>query len=336
MAQEAETSLAICLELIHQCLGYSVNGTDSPPIFSSRLTGFQLRGPADLSALERVKKWPGNAVFYQGTWREAESNPGDWDWRTWQVGLERAKKARCRIVCGPLFRLEREDLPDWLYLWDDDYDTLQSYLISYIRTAVEQLQRWVNVWYVTAGTNVDCELHLDEEQRLRLTLAALETLRQVDGQTPTIVGIKQPWGEYLGRSTIDLSPLQFADIIVRSGLGVSGFALEMNWDCDAGRTLPRDLLELTRLVEKWSHFGLPLVIVLSTPTPLKLDDSTSLWQRNLLDVLGILQQKPAIQGIIWNELRDRPNWHAGLLQAQGQAKDVWKLLHQTWNRPEEG
>ena len=153
-AREAETSLTICLDLIHQCLGVSSRASASPHIFSSRLTGFQLRGPRELAALERVAKWPGNAIFYQASWREAEVNPGEWDWQAWQVGLERAKKARRRVVCGPLFRLERQDLPDWLYLWDDDFDTLQSYLVSYIRAAVEQLQRLVNVWYVTAGTNV--------------------------------------------------------------------------------------------------------------------------------------------------------------------------------------
>jgi hypothetical protein len=330
-AREADLSLALCLDLIHRCLGNPSQSTTASPVFSSRLTGFQVRGPRDLAALEGIKKWPGNAIFYQGSWREAEGNPGDWDWRTWQAGLDRAKKARRRVVCGPLFRLERTELPDWLYLWDDDFDTLQSYLVSYIRAAVGQLQRLVHVWYVAAGTNVDSELHLSEEHRLRLTLAALEALRQNDAQTPALIGVKQPWGEYLGRTSADLSPLQFADIVVRSGLGVSGFALEMNWACDAGRTLPRDLLELNRLLEKWSHFGLPLVMILSMPTPTQLDGATRVLRRDLQDVLGLLQQKPAVQGIIWNELVDQPAWTAGLLEVQGKPKEIWHLLRQTWN-----
>jgi hypothetical protein len=195
-ASEAEMSLAICLDLIHQCLGQKLRSTTAPAMFSSRLTGFQVRGSQELALLERTSKWPGNAVFFQSSWRESELNPGHWSWRSWQTGLARIKSARRRVVCGPLFRLERHDLPDWLYLWDDDFDTLQSYVCSYIRAAVEQLQRYVNVWYVTAGTNTASELHLGEEQRLRLTLSAVETLRRLDAQTPALVGIKQPWGEY--------------------------------------------------------------------------------------------------------------------------------------------
>jgi hypothetical protein len=294
------------------------------------LTGFQVRGRDDLQALERTKEWPGNAMFYQGAWRQVELNPGEWDWKDAQAGLERAKKARRRIVGGPLFRLERHELPDWLYLWEDDFDALRSYLCAYIRAAVERLQRWVNVWFVTSGTNADCELHLDEEQRLRLTLAALETLRHVDSQTPAVVGIKQPWGEYLGRSTADLSPLQFADIIVRSGLSISGFVLEMDFACEAGRTLPRDLLEINRLVEQWTHLGLPLVITLALPTPAETSPGDSPTRRYVQDVLRLLQQKPSVQGIIWGELMDRPDWPAGLLDAQGGPKPIWRSLRELW------
>jgi hypothetical protein len=333
-ACEAETSLAICLDLISQCLGHKTRAAAAAsPAFSSRLTGFQVRGGAELAQVDRLTPWPGNAVFYQSSWRQAEPNPGQWDWQDWQRGLARVRAARRRVVCGPLFRLEREDLPDWLYLWDDDFDTLQGYLCNYVRIAVEQLQRHVNVWYVTAGTNVDAELHLGEEQRLRLTLSAVESLRHADAQTPAIVGIKQPWGEYLGRSSADLSPLQFADILVRSDLGVSGFALEMQLDSDAGRTLPRDLLELNRLVDLWSQFGLPLVVVVSLPMLAADQQVTALPLRRLQELVTLLQYKPAVQGIIWGELLDRSDWPAGLLQAGGKPKSLWRRVHELWQRP---
>jgi hypothetical protein len=329
-AREADMSLAIGLDLIRRCLTENPRMPTTPPVFSSRLTGFQVRGQEQLAALEHVSHWPGNAMFYQGYWRQVELNPNEWNWRDAQAGLERAKKARRRIVGGPLFRLERNELPDWLYLWEDDFDALQSYLCAYIRAAVERLHRWVNVWFVTSGTNVGGELHLDEEQRLRLTLAALETLRQVDAQTPALVGIKQPWGEYLGRSTADLSPLQFADIIVRSGLNVSGFVLELDIACDAGRTLPRDLLELNRLVEQWSHLGLPLVFTLALSTTPQDGETESAQRRYAQDVLRLLHQKSSVQGIIWGELLDRPDWQAGLLQANGKRKAIWSLLRDQW------
>jgi hypothetical protein len=302
-------------------------------MFSSRLTGFQVRGAEELAMLERTTRWPGNAVFFQSSWREAELNPGQWNWQSWLAGLARIRTARRRVVCGPLFRLERQDLPDWLYLWDDDFDPLQSYLCTYIRTAVEQLQKHVHVWYVAAGTNADSELHLGEEQRLRLTLAALETLRQTDKQTPALIGIKQPWGEYLGRTSADLAPLQFADILIRSGLGVSGLALEVRLACEPGKTLTRDLLEFDRLLEQWAQLGLPLVVVLALATPARFQDGGAGVLQYLQDVVALLQGKSAVQGIIWGELRDQPQWPAGLLQASGETKAVWRLAHDLWHTP---
>ncbi len=224
-------------------------------------------------------------------------------------------------------------MPDWLYLWDDDFEALRSYVTSYVHAAVRTLKQDVHLWYLTAGTNIESELHLGEEHRLRLTLSALEVLRQADPQTPVLVGIRQPWGDYLGHTALDLSPWQFADIVVRSRLGVSGFVLEMNFACAPDRTMPRDLLELNRLLDRWSTFGLPLVVVLSFPTNGNAARQ-KLLVRNMRDIANVLQQKPNVQGIVWGQVSDRPGWPAGMFHAGGKVKPMWRLLTEIWRPPE--
>jgi len=331
-AVAAETALAICLQTIPICLA----AQRSPPnqsAYCSRLTGFQVVRPQQLERLNRVAKLPGNATFYNNCWREVEANPGEYDWQCWDRDLKRIRRARRRVVAGPLFRLTRQELPDWLYLWDDDFDALQSYLIAYVHAATQRLHADVNLWYVTAGTNIETELHLGEEQRLRLTLAALETLRSVDTQTPAIVGIRQPWGEYLGHTALDLSPWQFADIIVRAGIGVSGFALEMNLGCETGYTMPRDLLELNRLVDQWSALGLPLVVILSAPVPVISAKSAATQVSSVREFIELLQHKPAIQGIIWSQVDDAKERPAGVLTAEAKPKPILAELTRLWSPP---
>ena len=176
-------------------------------------------------------------------------------------------------------------------------------------------------------------MNLSEEQRLKLTLIVLEALRQQDDQTPVLVGVKQPWGEYLGSASLDLSPWQFADIVFRSDLGISGFALEMNIACEPDRTLPRDLLELNCLIEQWTAFGLPLVVVLGAATTHKVAASAERrWfsEDYLQEVIILLQRHSAIQGIVWGHLRDSSEWPAGLFDSAGSPKPILRSLETFW------
>ncbi len=333
-AAEAQNSLGWSIECIRKFVRHVTAMRSGQASFSSRLFGFQVSGPAELTALRSLRRAPGNAILFGCPWRETESSPGEWDWSNWKAGLKATHAARRRVLAGPLVSLERSELPDWLYLWDDDFDTLQSYVEQYIRQLVIMARGQVHVWYVTSGTNVDRALRLGEEHRLRLTLAALESLRSEDRQTPSLVGIQQPWGEYLGRSTLDLSPPQFADILLRADLGVSGFVLELDLADDVQHSLTRDLLEFQRLLDQWSSFGVPLVLRINLPTEPNEKEPARL--EYLRDLLALAAPKPAIQGVIWGQLQDRPQKTAGVLTASGQPKGVLQVLTQMDQRSRRG
>lgn len=326
----ADRSLEICVETIRRTLCRVAKPSHSAPFFSSRLTGLQVDSLEQLSRLLAQTSHPGNAIFYQTTWRDTEPSPGEWEWQPWTTALERARAARRRVACGPLVRLDREALPDWLYLWDDDLDTLQSYVTTYVREAVHRLQSFVHLWYLAAGTNVSAELHLDEEQRLRLTIAALEELRKHDPQTPVLIGIRQPWGDYLGHTHQDLSPLQFADILVRTGLGLTGFVLELNLACQANRSMPRDLLEWNRLLDQWSSLGMPFVLKLTIPNDGAPATQPMAARQLMQDLMAILRQKTSVQGLIWGQFEDTHDWPSGVFTSEGKAKPMWRFLGDLW------
>ena len=63
---------------------------------------------------------------------------------------------------------------------------------------------------------------------MQLAVAVLETMRKLDPDTPAMICFDQPWGEYLRRSEFALSPLHFADALVRAGLQLGGIGLEIN------------------------------------------------------------------------------------------------------------
>lgn len=281
-----------------------------------------------------------NAAVTPLVWQAIEFNEGEHDWAAVDAAMEWCRQRQLRIASGPLLHLDPGHLPDWLYLWVDDFENIQSYCLSFIEQAVQRYRGRVSLWHAAAGMNCGNELGLSEEQKLRLTVSALETLRRHDSRTPLIVSFDQPWAEYLAIQNYDLSPMHFADALVRAELGVAGIGLEINLGYYPGGELYRDLLEFSRLIDQWSvSLGLPLVLILTAPSdaiedvaarkqvdPLlvgAVNAPTARRQKEFIERLTpFLLAKTSVQGIIWNQLSDdEPHKfaHGGLMR-QGQPK----------------
>jgi hypothetical protein len=146
-------------------------------------------------------------------------------------------------------------------------------------------------------------LTLTEEQSLRLTLRSIEIVHELDSKVPVVISFNQPWGGYMSRRDQDLSPLQYADTLVRADLGIAGIGLEMNLGVGPRSTLPRDVIEVGRQLERWSTLGLPLVILLTIPS---VGDgfTPKIQQRWLESYLELFSAKAAVHAVFWNQLRD--------------------------------
>lgn len=288
-----------------------------------------------------------NGVVVPFCWREIEPEEGQLEWSALDQQVEWCRKAGLRIWTGPLISLDRSHLPDWLYLFEDDYENIRSCATGFVEAAVKRYADKVDVWQCAGGMNLEGALALSEEMKLRLTVEVVQVLRNHDSQTPMFVSFEQPWAELLARHELDLSPAHFADALVRAELGVGGLGLEVNLGYWPGGSLRRDLLEWNRLVDFWSGLGLPILILLTIPSSGTEDGQArkkSAVQRNLVGtgeltpenqagfvepLLNFLCCKQAVYGIAWNQLSDRPP-HAfangGLFDVNDQAKPILKSL----------
>jgi hypothetical protein len=204
----------------------------------------------------------------------------------------------------------------------------------------------VQLWNVAARMNQDGAFNFSEEQRLRLVVEAVDRVRAIDPRTPVIVSFDQPWGEYIARKDQELTPLNFADTLIRGELGLAGVGLEINFGYWPGGTLPRDPLDISRQIDRWTQLGVPLVISLAVPSeggadpkaqhPAKvLSDLaagglTPAWQNATIQwMLPLLLAKQSAQAIIWNHWQDDRQHefpHAGLCDNRGRAKPVLQTI----------
>ena len=325
---EANASLALVLTLIAS-LGDDQRFDHRGDVegSSSTVWGATIDKLEDVQVLPSIPGSVPNVVLLKHDWCDLELNPKEWDWSSLDNMVDAVDSDHFRVGFGPLVTLNREQLPDWLYLWEGDFDTICSYVSSYVQQLVSRYVGRFRFWLGCSGMNVDAGLGFTEGERLKLTVSILETIRQTDPRTPLLLAVKQPWGEYLGRSSHDLTPLQFADVFVRGELGLSAIGLQIELGCSLEHSLPRNLFEVNQLIDTWSRLGLPLVILLSVhqdAVGTLQDDHEVEFIGSLLRLFG---RKQAVHGVIWEPLVDDENLATtGLLSRQGVETPVSRCL----------
>jgi hypothetical protein len=287
-----------------------------------------------------------NSAIAPLTWRQVEGSEGSYQWDVFDRQIEWCGRHRLAVCAGPLLRLDSLGLPDWLYLWEGDFSNLQSFASDFVEAVVTRYRGKAQVWHAASHINVGDALSLNEEQKLRLAVRAIEIIRDIDPATPLVVRFDQPWAEYMSRTTPDLSPLHFADSLVRAGLQLSGIGLEINMGYFPGGSYSRDRLEFSRLIDLWSCLGLPLQLMLTVPSgqqaaqaakgrPAPVPDAfpggwspenQAAWIKHYFPLFFA---KPAVHGIFWDQLRDPEAAEfpfAGLVDAGGVIKPAFAAL----------
>ena len=275
-----------------------------------------------------------NSVGVTPSWRSVEAIEGKQRWTRYDAQVQWCQASGLRLAVGPLVQLNQHFLPDWLYLWESDFDNLLELVGQHVQSVVIRYRGRTNLWHCAAGLNTGDALPLSDEQRLRLAVRALEVTRKHDPRTPMIISFGQPWGEYLSDRDTDLSPLVFADTLSRADLGVSAFGLEINVG-DPNAPAIRDELEVSRLIDRWSMFGVPLLIYLAMPSESRLESEPDLQQVWLQRYVPLLLARPSVQGVFWNQLEDTSKStmpSAGLFSRDGSSKPSVNLLNRIRNR----
>ncbi|HUP81201.1 MAG TPA: hypothetical protein VM260_21805 [Pirellula sp.] len=184
--------------------------------------------------------------------------------------LEWARRNSLRIFGGPLLNLQSHAVPKWLYLLSD-FRSMYDAACKHATMMVERYRGQVHLWSAATGLNAPNTLGITDEQVLHLAVGVIQAVRRSDPKTPVVLTIDAPWAEYLGQKPDGISPLHFADAIIRADLGLSGLGLELNFNCWPGGSMPRDLVDISDLIDHWSVLGLPLLAHLAAPCNLQLD-----------------------------------------------------------------
>jgi hypothetical protein len=283
-----------------------------------------------------------NAANVPVGWREVEAVEGRFAWAVADAQIEWCRARGLKVCAGPLVQLDHRGLPDWLCLWEGDFDSVLAFVTEFVRSTVIRYRGKIDVWQCASRINTAEVLKLTEEEKLRLAARTMELVHSLDPKAATVVSFDQPWAEYMARRDTDFPPLHLADALIRAGLDLRGLVLEVNVGYHPGGTLPRTLLEFSRQLDYWSMLGLPLAISLTAPSAGDADPlaaratrvSPGTWnvktqQAWIARYLPLILAKSYVQGVLWSQLRDdQPHDfpHGGLFDRQGRPKPALRTL----------
>jgi hypothetical protein len=283
-----------------------------------------------------------NAAQTPLRWHDVEASEGHFSWTTSDKQIQWCRTHGLKVLVGPLLSLDRHALPDWLYLFEDDFDSLMDFVSALVRATVERYRGNVDYWICAGRVNGSEALDLSEQKRLRLVARSIELVRALDPHTPALVSFDRPWAEYMRQRESDFPPLHFADALARADLGLAGLFLEVNAGWSPGGTHLRHAVDFNRQLDAWSLLGLPLWMSLSVPSG-HAEDPLARHKESLpgeswtpaaqrawaARFVPLSLAKPMVQGVVWNQLNDsQPHDfpHGGLFDVGGKPKPALRTL----------
>jgi GH35 family endo-1,4-beta-xylanase len=288
-----------------------------------------------------------NRVSLSLSWHQVEVEETRYRWNDFDHWLTWAEEAQLDVTAGPLLDFSSAQLPAWLWIWQRDLPSMATFMCRFIEAAVRRYRTRIRRWQITAATNWANVLGLTEEELLGLTFRLAETARQVDPSLELILGISQPWGEYMIRSD-RTSPFIFADNLIRTGLPISAINLEVVMGVKGRGSYARDCLDMSRLLDLYALLGVPLHVTLGYPhshgTDPEADPELMIgagqWGGEYSPVtqsdwaarfVSLALSKAYVQSVQWTHLSDRvphvfPN--CGLFDANGNAMPTLDVLRQ--------
>ena len=288
-----------------------------------------------------------NAAAVRLNWADIETDSGAFNFDHADQTINFCASHGQRIIGGPLVDFRSRLMPHWLYLFESDFDSFLKAAIHYVEVTVAKFRGRVQLWNCATGLNTPGPIPMDDEQTMRLAVGILQAVRRTDPNTPVVMSFDQPFGEYLGKDRDGLSPLHFADALIRSGLGMAGIGLECRFFYQQNATQPRSTVDFGQMIDRWATLGMPMLVQLSAPGGKGVSTAQApnevleyaAGNRNYADdqlriarpLIETLLAKHIVHGIVWEGWCDQDPHvmpHSGLIDHTGQRRPLLDYLAQ--------
>lgn len=305
---------------------------------SSTTLGVRVWPDRDAKALRDLCEREFDLVGVPLRWRRIEVEEGSYRWGPTDQWVDWARSCGKPIIAGPLLDFSRDALPEWMYVWQHDYDTCRDLAYDHVEKVVQRYRGAVGMWNVAAGLHLNDNFRFTGEQMIDLVRMASLAVRQIARRARVMLEIVEPFGETAGTHADAVSPLAFLDRVLQAGIRIDAIGVQLQVGADRPGMRARDLMALSGLLDRLYFLELPVIVSAaaapSAPGPASAGDWRGPWSpavqaRWATQVFAIAMSKPYVESILWGDLYDHDDADVpsgGLIDAAGKPKPVLSKL----------
>jgi GH35 family endo-1,4-beta-xylanase len=243
-------------------------------------------------------------------------------WIEWAV-----RTARVPVVAGPILDLRASAVPEFLYIWENDYETFREMVAEHVQQIVTRYRRTIARWTVASGLHVNANFKFSFDQIVDLTKICVMLVRKLHPTAKIQLEIDQPWGEYYARQRRSMPPLFYTETVLQAGLPIDVIGLRVQMAQPMQGRTTRDLMAFSALLDRFAAFEKPLAVtaigVPSAPLPPEAEDPAAeergelhypgRWRGEWSEQIqsdwaakasAIALSKPSVISVCWQDLLD--------------------------------
>ncbi len=269
-------------------------------------------------------------------WRDIQHDEQSFDYAASDKCVKAGAKAGLSVHGGPVLNFGVQFVPDWMYIWENDYEAISGFAREHVRRTVQRYAGQIGTWIVASGLHADNVFSFNFEQIIDLTRMAANITKQAAPRSRVVLDLTQPWGEYFARNQRTAPPILYAEMAMQSGINFDAFGVQFVFGLDSEGFHLRDMLQISSLIDQLANLGKPLHITAAAVPSDKsaVSNADQPWSESIqadwvADFCEIALSKPYVDCVCMQTLTDGicsgiPT--GGVLRADMTPKPAFKRL----------
>jgi hypothetical protein len=325
----ADKALAVALELSESLATFHgellINRRKSSNGFVRHIFGCKFDTTVQNARCKEIASTSFDYAVLPMPWKQLQPQEQVFNTAALDEWVELLSKKRVPIIAGPLIDLSDNEVPDWMYMWEHDFDTLRELAYEYVQKVLGRYRRAVSVWNVVSGLHTNAVFTLSFEHIIELTRLLVSQVKTLIPNAKTLVSVKFPFGEYHAKGRASVAPMLYAEMVAQAGINFEAFGLEIEMGSPAPGMFTRDLFQLSCMLDRFSTLGRPVFLTgVGCPSrngidsndrsegawnPAQAGDWKRPWDPELQAewmeaVYRLALSKPYVESIAWSNLAD--------------------------------
>lgn len=312
----------------NQALIYAIDATERLALAHAEILLHRRFGQkAASSSTLGVRIWPGrdgqalrdlvgkefDLLVVPLNWRELETKEGTYNWEPVDRWMDWASRQGKPILAGPLLDFSKRAVPEWMYVWQHDYDTTRDLVYDHVERVVQRYNAIDKMmWNVGAGLNVNENFKFSAEQMLDLVRMSVLLVRQSRKGARVLLELSQPFGEHCAFNRESVHPVSFVERLVQEGVRLDAVGVQLLFGKRGGKST-RDLMQISAMLDRFFLLEIPIVVSAMGVPSEAVDAEGGWWHEPWSPELqsqwaskafAIALSKPFIETLFWTDLFD--------------------------------